>query len=445
MDIDTNIRKNLFKRFHKEFASKRLKYLVHKISYDKTHDASYFGSFAFQVQPYPGDIDLIDSRTLKNKINENTAAENFSKRVTDIIIKMHNTPGVYIGDIKAGVDLFFYFIFLDLRLVNKNDELTKKAKDTMIDDVSYLYYENYLVSTEDYDELIRILKLPKVGNNERSQIYKIIRKYFIIRWTYDEVVRGYKELPGNRKLTFKEAILFPTLVKLDTWSLIDGFYKELTDIYILNFTTTGDDKRFFGKKSDQFILEIKYALRDLVSDGKDFFKISKRLFTLAYLYNDKDTGFIISKYIFHTEFGILSQMSSYLHVLTLMLSTLLNPPYNKISNELQQIKNIISRISEIDIDYKYIYQMLDTIIDFIKKRDNEKSIQNLDILINYFKKTSSDYAKYILEKYHLLPINEKYAPDNDKPSFVTFIDDALKSTIEAAKDIYLNESLIDEY
>jgi hypothetical protein len=123
-------------------------------------------------------------------------------------------------------------------------------------------------------------------------------KFHIIRWTYKQILNGKQTLRDGRSYSLEEALLSPSIVKLDVIALVQTKYSEFSVLYEFR-----NGKKVINKTT----VDIEKSLKDSIllyeAEGNPF-KVLKRKFALAKLKNNlKD----LEKYhsILNSEIGKL--------------------------------------------------------------------------------------------------------------------------------------------
>ena len=154
------------------------------------------GSNSLKGMLYGADIDIFSD------IGETTKEEAIHKHFVNLFKSNDYTDKRFLFmDFKCG---------LDTRLVfNDGDNVNKYLKNDLI---PASYKKRILKATGD-DRL------------------KLIRDLFVLRWTPNEVIRGYKMLIDGSKKHFTDALLDDTIIKLDVCVIVGVSLIDLTEVY----------------------------------------------------------------------------------------------------------------------------------------------------------------------------------------------------------------------
>lgn len=377
-----------------------------KLLANKEKEIIPFGSFMLRAQKYPADIDLAEEiKICKSK--EDTIKE--MKKIIDKIIKrIKNQRGIYLGDVKIGLDK----VFMNINIGKlKNGEIYDYNYNYLINKIEELYDKNY-ITEEEYDELEELIKeKPKVEDINKLSEY--IRNKYILRWKENELIRGYKILPPNRKVTIKKALEDKTMIKIDIWIPIYGRYIEATNFYILEYLKNGECIILNLPENYLETIEenLKYEVEKLYYNNVFFkpFKLVKRMFAMGRLKNDKR---ILNKLfpIISSDASLLSQINSEIEVIISILEKIKRPPYATLEKQIDNFKNRISNITEIKINEEAIDEDIDYIVEHIGHYKNDIIIEKLKKIKKYFTKKINEYTMNYLRKVKLIPPPRDYLP-----------------------------------
>lgn len=208
----------------------------------------------------------------------------------------------------------------------------------------------------------------KAGLDER---YPDDRDLYIVRWDEHEIIRGYKILPGNSKLTLERALMDPTIVKLDIWAPIEGRYVEASNFMIIEVEHEDGSTELLNGLQPDYIKSIRGDVFTYFSnDSLNAFKATKRMLLLARAYEDEYMlGQIIP--LINSGAGILYQVISDLNTISEMVEKLGDKtPYEFIFREIDGMKNRLSYIHEFDFHELEIDMLLDGIVKTMPLGEN---------------------------------------------------------------------------
>lgn len=83
-------------------------------------------------------------------------------------------------------------------------------------DLTNLRYQGALPE-EKYYELMNLVK-EKPSLEDFQQLSTEIRNLYVLRWTPEEILQGYKFLPPNGRIWLEDALIDKSVVKIDVWA-----------------------------------------------------------------------------------------------------------------------------------------------------------------------------------------------------------------------------------
>jgi hypothetical protein len=251
-------------------------------------------------------------------------------------------------------------------------------------------YNNGIIDINEYKTANRLFKI----NINVDDYFKMkdTFKYHIVRWTPEEVLKGYKILNDGSKYTLKES--FKTgITKLDLIAYIDNRFIEFSIIYN------------FNKPSINITDSIKEDILKYYN-AKNYFKMAKRIFSLAVSYGDKETKDILYQ-LFNSDLGRIYVLNSDIKTLLYLFDNNNNLPINRIRKE---ISNFHKRLNNIKLFFNE-NNIIKDIIKKIKVIEKNLTIDKVDDLLLISKTLDnilmSETEKYLLF-YKLLPLNQRY-------------------------------------
>ncbi len=346
-------------------------------------DVNPVGSQRFKVHRYPGDIDIFE------KIQECCTLEDSRKiiaeKIRTIAKNIKKTPFVYLGDFKAGIDDRF---FIDIGSIKDNkvkgydyDKILKSLKKQ---------HKDELLSDSEYSERIQLLK-EKPSIYEFEETESVLRKKWIIRWTLDELIKGRKVKDGQPFYLY-ECLSHPTIVKIDVWAPVEGRYTELTNFFVLSYLDKNGKQHPINIELEDRLVSLK---KDIVKYSNPLhrksLKYAKRLWIYAQLLQDDE---LLKKLfpLFSSSAGILSQITSEIETLTMMLENLPNPPISSIIKQIDGFKSRVNSIYDIDLGEKTLFFLIDTINEYY---DKNKSNIDKQFIIKYLKQIDEQLAFFV--------------------------------------------------
>lgn len=271
------------------------------------------GTFKYQIFKYPSDIDIFEEiETCCDFVNAKITAAN---NIQQIIQKIVNNKDAIFIDFKAGYDLRF-----KIQTGIINDEIIGYYPEIIKRDINNLF-EAGLLSRNEKDKLIYLVK-------EEPNVFDVItlnealRSYWVIRWTIEEILLGYKFLPGNLRIYLDDAVSQGSIVKLDIINYLEGRYTEISNFFLIAM------KDKFGKRiilSEEFGEYGQSLLMDVYKYWvNNPLKSVKRLW-MWLAFKQQFCQLTQFRELFESDIALYSQISGDLEVAI----ELLKPEFNK--------------------------------------------------------------------------------------------------------------------
>lgn len=208
------------------------------------------GSFKWKPQKYPGDIDMLEFYNIK--------ADSKEKAIDKVVEGLHNVgkdiekkKSVVLADLKCGLDTRFNIFVENLgRLRNTYvlDDMIPYFEHTIlgynrrvcINELKKLVNLGAL-SLDIAKEVYQLLPKQYMTGDNYVKIYKIIRRFRLLRWSLHELLNKVKivepRVEGKPQffINLKTAVTHETPTKLDLWADIRGRWTEVTNIYVFKY------------------------------------------------------------------------------------------------------------------------------------------------------------------------------------------------------------------
>jgi hypothetical protein len=260
--------------------------LIHKFSI--TGKCKLIGSTQYRGQLFTSDYDI--ATTLKGRAG--TLAHHFKK-----VIESIPTKSYYFMDFKAGLDERLVFDF---------------EKDTL---------ETWLK-----DPLIPEAKRKEIRDAKGEARVKLIRDVFILRWTPEDITRGYVLLCDGTKYPLEDALQDDTIIKLDVVIPVGNGFAEVSENY------------HYRQQTDNLESVVKQLADDLEKyRWTHSMKSLKRLYSILELTNPKDARLPVLTQFFNSEAGLINKVTRDLELL-LLLTEKHAIPFRKIQANVQMLK-----------------------------------------------------------------------------------------------------------
>lgn len=397
----------LYETINEKSYPSTVKLMTKILSVNKNSPGTIFGSYNIRIQKYPSDIDLYEIFKGKNTIDQ--LYNKFYKLIVKVINHLNSIKSTYISEFKAGLDLRYSDV--QVHHIGKlcNNIWTIYDKNKTSNNIIQLYYNN-LIEENDYYTLISIIKKKNLNGNDFDIFNFIVREYYIIRWTNNDLIKRYKILKNNFKMKLLDAIKFKTDIKIDTITLIDNKYIEMTNWFLLIFENNGNDivlnnDQLVVNDLNQFITSgLKKEIDKLFFSKLYFnpFKGIKRIWALSRLNKDTDT--------LETLRPIISGNISYLYQINGDLKTILTliKQFNlgKLVSIHDQLDNVKIKLNRSDLLNTNQINQFNNLIDDINKSKKNNKIKLLDKL--------TDNIKSIIDKQSIEQLNNSNFTDLSK-------------------------------
>jgi hypothetical protein len=282
------------------------------------------GTFKYKVFKYPADIEVFETLTYSTAFTETKLK--LRNIVQNIIRNILNTPSIIFTDFKAGYDKRFKIYTGDITentpgakiIVDYNPDLIKR-------DLKNLFDANLMMEPE-YLYLLRLV-VDNISIDEFYLLNELLRTFWVLRWSIEELLRGYKILRGNIKLYLDDALIQGSIVKLDTISLVDADdprYMEVTNLFIIN---ERDKHGNVICHSDELCNYANALLGDVYKLAEyNTFKASKRLW-MYLAYTERICDLSILTELFSTQIALNAQVLNDIEVAIKLVSS--NYMYNR--------------------------------------------------------------------------------------------------------------------
>lgn len=191
------------------------------------------GSVKFKVHKYPSDIDIFERVVKCCTINDVRLSLAFN--IQQIIRKVMENKNILFGDFKAGYDQR-YDIYLGEEYMGEIVDYNQ--------DIARLEFLNLkhqgLITNKEYNKFRELLqKNMTIGQFEKLKNY--LNEFRVLRWNPEEILRGYKEVLGKKRIYLFDALVSRTVVKMDLWIPIP--YENICDYCLDEFRNEWDFDR----------------------------------------------------------------------------------------------------------------------------------------------------------------------------------------------------------
>jgi hypothetical protein len=472
MSCNKNERNNITKkRKFRIIANKNILNAIKIMSYDK-NKYDVYGSYNYYPQPFPSDIDGTENIIVcEEECNKYDGSEYAAQILYDLCMRINNTKGYYLGEIKCGSNIDLLKKFINKRYWIYIEEFDpNKVNNDLIE-----IHEEKLLSDKIFGILTDILKNYKKKQEDELyyNFFEILRNQIVLRWNYEQIKNKTYEL-NHKKITLTEAVLSSSqyfneelfkncpmkdrpsiiipqlfLIKIDMFVNINNNLKDFSNLLHFMYkenkklnnmsqgiTYTESKEKLkqlsYGRykdinkdtnKDDNMNEKLTCMLQEaLKMDVVDYYyeitkkftnkkiKYAKRLFVLSLMYNDKKVQCILTK-LFHTDANLLNNIVSEINIIIAGFE-LHNPPIDVLFNQIENLKFRISTLIEFDIDHNLFYQLINKIInDYPSKIKIDDIVEILKSIKDKFSIMINDYTHKFLKENGLWPAPKKYLDD----------------------------------
>jgi len=386
-----------------------------------------YGSYLYRYQRWSSDIDLLQYVDYKD---EETTINTFNEILKKIVRSLDKNH-IY-SEFKAGIDPN-YLIEVG-ELINSNFQVNKD-----LNEILYTKWKNKLFTDLEYWSMIAALKyVATEPDNKEIQcdgfdfVYSLVRNKRILRWSAEEILKGYKIISDNRKYSLYEAIQDDTICKIDLIVYINNRFMEITNLILLTYTETdeyGHEKHIPINISEAAIHNaqaLKLDIEKLYYSDKFYspMKACKRMY-----------GFMRAtkghyEYLVHNLAPVLTSNASALYQMKSEIEAILivlDKKYNKINLDRSKyhLQDIKSRLN-------YILEMKDiTVIDLSHKIDKITALNNKQQIIEQLEELLK-FIKFIVNSLTISKMNE-FRINPPPPEFIAYpvsYNNAIVRTVE---------------
>ena len=262
------------------------------------------------------------------------------------------------------------------------DEISDKK--SALDRLYKVFKDKFIETKENQDTWITDFKCGEDSDGEP------------LRWSYEDMMRGYKRMENGRLISFQECLLMKSTLKLDIIALVEGRFVEFSDNY---FIKLDKDANFFphDMEKDHLLNSIKRDYSFQMFSASNYFKGLKRAFAYYKLEAEGKNESKIDKLLefFNSETGLLYKIRSELETIQAVLEQTFRKPkleqiYTNLKLVLEQIKGQPAIRSHIENAMKqrtpkaisqYLEKASDLLFDEINKSSLRFVSQNKNLLL----------------------------------------------------------------
>lgn len=375
------------------------------------------GSASYKIQKYPSDLDLHE--VIELCCNEDNVVNFFVRELKKIVKKVISKRTHYFIELKCGIDNRFF-----ISPGEYNNGYFKLDPD-FFNHIKRLFNSG-LISNEEAKLINNIKNMNNPGKLEYEQLLKLLRDHYVIRWNAQEVIKGFKILPGKIKITLDECVRQKSQINIEIISLINGKFTDLSNFFILSYTDKDGNIYQINLPQEsytnfqEFLTDgLKSSIEKLWFSNLDYnpFKMIKRMWSLARITRDQN---LIDKLlpIISSNISLASQIKSYLGTMIKVIEKVKSPPYISIIKELENMKTEITNILQIDNNEEI---SIDEQIDYIMKNYKKLTKFGITDILNNIKNKLEELVNLetidYLKSVGLAPPPNYLLPDSNKRLF----------------------------
>lgn len=384
----------------------------------KLMNTTLIGSYSYRSSN-ASDIDLFEE-IKKDTIHEIiiTFRQHIQKVVNDITLRKDN---IY-GEVKCGLDHLYYDIPFGYCRNN-----IYYMDENFASIMANFFYKKF-ITKEELDTILDISNNEQRGQYEYEVIQTMMRSHYILRWSSNEIMKGYKILVSidNKayKYTIEDGIVEKSAINIEgIFRSSDNRYVECSNFIALEYSDA-NGKTVMLNMPDLYVQKRDYYF------GED---LKKSMYTLLY-----------SKYTAFNPFKAIKRMFSYArHYKNI---DLLNKAYNIINSQIGNLYNLNTQLKTISkvlkshghkpIYMETIYHQIDmirwniqsillsgfndtSIIEYLKKILSTDIIMPQKEVAEHLDSMTKELSKYINQlalqeaiKYGLYPLPNYLMPSN---------------------------------
>jgi hypothetical protein len=374
------------------------------------------GSFKYKVFKYPGDVDIFELIT--GCCTVRGFSMSLANRITNLARRLEINRNIFFGDFKAGYDSRYQLDIGEIQINNQNNEpYIKGYNQSKVHQQIKELYKKKLITKGDQKGLIQLAISEPISVGDHETLHEALRNYYVLRWSQDELINGYKILPRKIKITLADAISHGTVVKIDVWAPIANRYIEVTNFFsFILESEDGQTKEFITKELGNYKVNIfKDVIKYGAPEHRNSLKVAKRLWLISTLNKNRTLAESLAP-LFISPASAISQVISESEVVRLILEKVSNPPVKVLMSQIlgfeKRLKDNMPRAQE-----KIVDDHIDRIYNSYKQNNwnTEKNkqyvIKELFKLEERLKPLIEHYSFVYLRKYKLNPTNpEKNIP-----------------------------------
>lgn len=380
----------VFQLRNKDSYPKILNDEIKLLSFD-TNNSVLIGSASYKIQKYPADIDLYEQ--VIRCCSKEDAIEYFLLGIKNVVNNIRMKDNHWVIEVKCGVDDRY-------DIINEGYDLTTNQL------FQFLHKNVHILKIEDYEKLNELAMYldNEPSNDIIDEIYKILRDYYIIRWSANDILLGSIVRYG-KKFFLEDCIDTHSPINIEEIAVVNNKFTDLSNFYVVMFHDKLTDKDYVINFPQEYLEDgKKFVIRGL-RDGinkvlfsnvyLDVFKGIKRMYSLARLTNDINLFNKIAP-IISSDLSALSQLKSETGTIIEIMDFTSTLPWGVLYSQLESIKWRIGGNTYISNDLiGIITAKIDIILANKYEIDNTKKLlkQIKEILVDVVNEKATEYLE----------------------------------------------------
>jgi hypothetical protein len=404
-----------------------LKKILFDLSADKLkYGADIIGSYSYKSKNY-GDIDTFE---VYERPDMNQCIDDFANDIVLLANYINNSRDYIFGEVKMGIDHAYYMDLGDTRsdeninilesyYIEKRN-LKWVPPKSCVQQITELS-NNSMISNDDINALTRIFIKGVYNYDDREMVNNILRKYYILRWSIDELNNGYKILTKLNGETYnygiQDALKDISNINIEAITTHNGAYMDISNFFLLSYNNgkyinlpieaSEDFVQFREKELRKAILKIIYT-----NIGQNVIKGIKRILSYGIAFNN----IVMATTAYKLVNSDIAELYKIAGTFQTMIKAISSPKGNVriFVNQLEQINFNLDNLIHIDKNIlKYVHDAINAVLDILRTGRKYKNMGMGDILMG----CKSKVLKYVntqafskLTTSPLYPLSEKIIP-----------------------------------
>jgi hypothetical protein len=270
--------------------------------------------------------------------------------IKKIATEIKNEKYVFLGDFKAGIDSRYQ---LSIGSINKNNQVVDYDEVIIKKEIKSLEDRKFITKKQREEILKELPSNSKINSKLWYKFDKFYRKYYVIRWKLDELIKGKKNIgfgAGIKELALREALTHDSIVKIDIWAQINEKYIEITNFFLLAYTDKKGNETVINMEMSNYYENLIKDIKHYYEIGK-YMKASKRAWALGT--NIVDNKLLKRLYpLYSSSIGMLYQLSAEIETLIMIFKDvkLSNLPLEQMINQIDDFKMRITMIFDLELN-----------------------------------------------------------------------------------------------